>query len=500
MWSILTKLKDDLIPSGTITERSVKSGIWVTLINVLDRALQLTKLIVLANLLSPSDFGLMGIALLTVAVFKQFSNLGIDTALIQREETDIDSYLNTAWIMNLGRSVAITGVVVLIAPYAAEFFGEPRATDIIRAIAFSTLLLGLRNPGIVYLQKKLKFHKQFVYKLSSTVVSVSVAIGFAIVYGNVWALVFGYLSGDIITVVMSYLMHEYRPWFEFKPEFAKELYGYGKWVTASSIVLFLVTQGDDAFIGWFLGATALGFYQLAYRFSNAPATEVTKVISDVVFPTYAKLQADKSKLRNGFLKTLTLVTAVSFPIAVGLIIITPYFTRLFLGEQWLPAVVLMQVLAVFGASRSIGAATGPLYRAIGRPDIDTKLATGHVILLAPTIYITTMRWGLTGASIAIVAVHLLVTGADTYLATEVLNIDYSTFIHPIKYPLSASLVMGGILYGITKLSILGSDLATLILLVLVGITLYSGLILIMGKYLDYQIGAVVKMLKGSLTS
>jgi len=147
----LDRAKRLLIPKGDVTERAVKSGIWVTLINVFDRILQLAKLVVLARLLAPSDFGLMGIALLTLAGLQQFSKLGIDTALIQQEEDDVDEYLNTAWSMKAIRGVVITGVAFVLAPYAAQFFSEPRATDIIRVIALSPLITGLQNPGVMHL-------------------------------------------------------------------------------------------------------------------------------------------------------------------------------------------------------------------------------------------------------------------------------------------------------------------------------------------------------------
>ena len=137
-------IQRNLVPKGDITEQAVKSGIWVTLINVFDRILQLAKLAVLARLLAPSDFGLMGIALLTLATLEQFSQLGIDTALIQREEKRVDEYLNTAWSMKIVRGIVIAGIAFVTAPFAAQFFNEPRATDIIRVIALAPLIRGLK--------------------------------------------------------------------------------------------------------------------------------------------------------------------------------------------------------------------------------------------------------------------------------------------------------------------------------------------------------------------
>lgn len=491
------KIRQLLLPEGNVTEQAVKSGVWSALLNVTDRGLQLGKLVILANLLAPSDFGLMGIALLSIAAFRRFSNLGLDSALIQRAESDVDKYLNTTWIMKISRGVAISIVAFLLAPYVAQLFDAPPATNIIRVIALSPILLSLQNPGMIYFRKELEFQKQFLYKVSSSLISVIIATSFALLYQNVWALVVGYIAGDIVKVFTSYFLHEYRPWFEFEIDIAKQLYSYGKWLTASSIVLFLVTQGDDAFVGWSLGATALGFYQLAYRFANAPASEITGVISSVVFPTYSKLQQDESQLQTGFLKTITLITVLSFPISAGLIVVTPLFVPIFLGSKWAPIIVPMQILGIFGASLSIGSATGPLYQAIGKPDIDTKLATAHVILLAPTIYFATTRWGLVGTAISVVVVHLLVTLADVYIALNILEINARRFLFRTVYPFFASVVMGVVVYTIRDSIIIDGGIGAMIGLIFIGVFTYFPLIVVMNRYLGYPIGDIFKTVRSA---
>jgi PST family polysaccharide transporter/lipopolysaccharide exporter len=194
-----------------------------------------------------------------------------------------------------------------------------------------------------------------------------------------------------MTLFVSYVIHGYRPRPEFHHGIATDLFDYGKWILGSGIVLFLINQGDDAFVGWYLGATALGFYQLAYRFSNAPATEVTHIISRVVFPTYSQIQTDKEKLRTGYFRTVQIVTVISFPMAVGIAVVAPTFVRAFLGEQWLPTILAMQILAFWGIIRSLGAAVGPLFNALGQPDVNTKLQTLKLVIIAIFIYPATAQ-------------------------------------------------------------------------------------------------------------
>lgn len=481
-----------LVPAGGVAERAVKSGFWITLLNVVDRLLRLAMVIVLARILVPAEFGLMGIALLTVAAVRQFSRLGIDAALIQHERTDVDGYLNTAWTVKAVRGVGIAAVTFLLAPSVAAFFGEPRAAPVIRVIALSPLIAGLQNPGVMYLQKQLEFHRQFVFTLSSTVANVAVAVGAAVALQNVWALVYGSLAGSVVTVLVSFLIHGYRPRPAFDREKAAELLGYGKWIFGSGVLLFLLNQGDDAIVGWLLGAGALGFYQIAYRFSNAPATEVTHTISRVVFPTYSQIQADTEKLRIGYFRTLHVVSAVTFPMATGIILVAPAFVRTFLGEQWVPMVLAMQLLAVWGGVRALGATIGPLFRAIGRPDLDTKLHLAKLVLVAVAIYPATVRWGIDGAALVIVVASIVLVPPTLWLAMDAIEGTGRQFGRILFYPALGSGLMALAVLAIERTTAFGPTPVGFVVLVLTGVIVYLSVVLVMVRWLDYDLTSTLR--------
>jgi PST family polysaccharide transporter/lipopolysaccharide exporter len=154
------------LPTGNVLEQTVKSGAWLGAMNVASRALQIVMVIVLANLLSPKDFGLLGIGLLVLSGLENFSDLGLNSAVIQQKEENVDRYLDTMWTLKLARGAVLATVIVLIAPVVASVFNEPRATDIVRLIALSPIFVALRNPGIVYFKKDLDFHLEFLYQMS----------------------------------------------------------------------------------------------------------------------------------------------------------------------------------------------------------------------------------------------------------------------------------------------------------------------------------------------
>ena len=488
-------VKRALTPSDGVRGRAATGGVWVMLINVVDKLLQLGKLIALAALIAPEAFGLLGISLLVLVVLRQATEFGFDAALIQQREENVDAYLNTAWTMRFLQGVALAAVAYAAAPLIATGFSEPRVTPLLRALALSPLILGLRNPAAVYFKKNLEFHKQFVYRISGTVFDVVVAVAFGLVYGSVWALVVGKLAGDATRAVVSYLIDGYRPWPEFQLDFAREMFGYGKWVLGSGLVIIALNRGDDAFVGWFLGATALGFYQLAYQFSNAPATEISHVISKVTFPTYSKVQDDVATLRNGFFTTVQLAALVAIPASVGILVITPTFVRAFFRPQYYPMIPVMQVLAVYGLGRSMGTLVGPLFNAIGRPDIGMKLSTLKLLLVALLIYPATARWGVVGTAVAIIGASVVANPLGTYVAVRKVEGSLVTYLGLLAYPLAGSAAMGLAVVGVERSLGLG-PLVEFPLLVAVGVATYAVVMFL----LERQVGFGLADLLGRLAA
>jgi lipopolysaccharide exporter len=397
---------DLLEPGLSLSQRAFRGGVWVFLLRIVQQLFNLARLIILARILAPHDFGLMGIALLTMATLETFSQTGFQAALIQKKE-NIRSYLDAAWTVLILRGLILLAIFYLIAPYAAVFFDSPEAKPIIRVIGLSVLLQAFTNIGVVYFHKEMEFNKEFKYQLSGTLADFMVAVSAVLILQNVWAIIFGLLAGNAARCVMSYLIHPYRPRFSWDLGKVKKLFGFGKWILGSSILVFLITQGDDILVGKLLGATALGFYQLAYRISNMPATEITHVISQVTFPAYSKLQDDIPKLREAYLKVLQVTAFLSFPITGLIFVLASDFTGIFLGEKWMPMVPAMQVLCIFGLLRAFNATTGPIFQAIGNPSILTKISLTQLIFLAVIIYPFTIKGNLVGVAWAVTFANFL---------------------------------------------------------------------------------------------
>jgi len=391
-------LKETASTPPGLTTRVARGGAWIFALRMGSQLLNVLRLVILARLLAPDDFGLMGIALLGMATLQTFSEPGFRVALIQRKER-VQDYMNTAWTISLLRGVCLCAILVFSAPYVAAFFGSPAATGIVRAIGLSVLLQACTNIGTIRFQKELEFNKQFVYQLSGTLVDFIVAVTAALLLRSAWALLFGLLAGDAVRLLASYLMVPFRPRLELDWRKARELWSYGRWVLGMTVLTFLATQGDDIVVGRALGAVSLGFYLLAYRIANVPASEFSRLISTVTFPAFSKVQENLQLLRHSYIKVLRFSALLAFPVAAVIFALAAEFTTIVLGEKWMPMVPAMRILAITGLFRSI-AGPGPLFMAIGKPELRTKMQAVGLAAMAILIVPLTLRWGIAGAAVA----------------------------------------------------------------------------------------------------
>ncbi len=470
--------------NGSLLDLVVKGGFWVFILRISQKVLSVVRIIILANILSPHDFGLVGIAFLVMATLETFSQTGFQQALVQKKG-NITKYLDAVWTVLILRGIILFLILFFSADAIAAFFNTPLAKPIIQVISLSIVFKAITNVGVIYFEKELKFNKQFIYQLCGTLADFMVSIFSVLIIRNVWALVFGLLAGNFVKFVLSYHLHPYRP--QICIDFAKmrELFGFGKWIFGSSILVFLLTQGDDILVGKLLGVSCLGFYQMAYKISNMPATEISHLIATVTFPAYSKIQDNLFKLKEAYLKVLQITAFLSIPVAGLIFILAPEFIKLFLGNKWMPMLSALQVLAIYGLLRALGATTGVVFMAVGRPKIRTKIQAAQLVLLAMIIYPLIMRWGITGAAVAVTSYALIF---NFVAIAEVLNIVRSEKSKPLLLiicPLLCTLVMVGTIFALKTYLFDRIALMPFFFLVFGGIVSYIGAVYLADLFLNY---------------
>lgn len=469
----------------TLSNKVVKSSLWLVMFQVFDNVLGLVRLIVLARLLSPAAFGLVGIAWLVLQIISAFTQTGIQAALIQIK--DIDNKLNAAWSYLVLRGVILYSLVFVTAPWMASFFNSPESSNIIRVISLTLLFEGFTNIGVVLFQKDFEFHKHFIQQIAGNVLDAAIAIIAAFIFKNVWAIVYGAVIGSFVKCLLSYILSPYKPKFDFDLQKIKEMSNFGKWIFGSNILQFMYSQGDDLLVGKVLGTLYLGYYQLAYKISNLPATQITHIISTVLFPAYSKIQHEKNKLREVYITSLQLTSFLSFFLGTLIIYFTHDFILLFLGEQWLPIQLPMQILTVWGILRSIGSTTGPLWHSLGKPKIVTQLQFLQTVLFLITIYPLTQMYGITGTSLSIVFAALIPNIIAMYLVARTLNTRYSAVVLSLLYPFIFSCVVAVNYYVLKSTLFTSTTFVQFTLEASIIIAVFIGISLLCSKFFKYKL-------------
>ncbi len=466
-----------------LAQRVIRSGFWVFALRVSYLVLYFARIVILARILGPLDFGAMGIALLVMSILEAFTQTGTLHALIQKKE-DIRPYLDPAWTISVLRGAVLGGVIFAAAPFAARFFAAPDVTPIIRGYGLVLLIGGLANTAVVEFQKNLEFHRQALYSFGGNVTNFVVVVAAALVLRSVWAFVLADIAHRIALVFLSFRLHPYRPKWSWQPEKMRELFKFGRWVSGSSAIQFLSTQGDDIFVGKVLGTVPLGFYQMAFRISNTPTTEVSGVIGQVMFPTYAKLQDNKPRLKEAYFKTFQIMIAPAFMLIAVLFALGPDIIRLILGEKWLPMVPAMQILALAGAARAVTVTIGDLFFGIGRPRTQTGWEFVRLAVMAALLIPLTKAYGLSGAAAAVL-ISLLVplVGFAVHLRGAIAAGRFE-FVRYLLVPAASGAAMTAAAFGIRAFA--GAGIIGLLAAMIAGVLVFFGTHFLLERTLEYR--------------
>ena len=414
----------------TFRKQVAASAAWVGLSTAIVKVLAfITITLVLARVLSPSDFGLVGLAWLAINAFDFLRELGITGALVYRQGEDNDIAANVAYISLAVASVVIYGIVFLSAPWIERFFSDAHGlASILRVLALTMLINAIGQVPYTLMAKNLDFRNKAIPEIIAGVGNSIVAITMALKGFGVWSLVGGYLTDSILRNTLVWFFTAWRPRLRFQREVWREMLDYGKHLVSSRVLIFGITNIDDAMVGRVLGAESLGFYTLAYRLSNLPATHITKLISNVMFPAFSKIQREQDRVRNIFFQTVHAVGLVAIPISAATVILGPNFVHNYYQGRWDDAILAMQWLTIYGFMRSIAANMGPILKAMGKPQWISALALWRLITMAVLLYPAILWKGIVGVSILSAAVAMVDFAIAAWMTRRLIGGSYWTYV------------------------------------------------------------------------
>ena len=405
----------------------------------IDFVLRLTSIAVLAHLLTPDEFGLVGIVTAVTAIGAQVVQLGLLAATVQRTDISHDQVTNLFWV-NASFGALLTVVFCGLAPVLAAFFHEPRLLLITAALSASFLLSGLSVQHEALLTRKMQQDRIALVRVGSTFLSVLVAVGMALTGLGYWALVAHEVSRALFLTVGFWLASR---WVPRRPAWNAHIGGllrFGWHLTLSQLLNAVVLNLDRLLLGRFFGAESVGFYRQAQQLILAPVEQLQHPIQSVAQPALCMLKDDPERYRRYFRQIVSAIGFITMPLAAFCGVYAEEATLMMLGETWLEAAALVQIFAVWAFVRPVLGLAGVVLITLGQGRRLLLYSYARNVTFV-TLTIIGVKWGITGVATAQVCSTLILLTPCLYYSFARAPVAPGLFFDAIRTPVTGSAVM-----------------------------------------------------------
>lgn len=390
-------------PKVDVGKAARQGGVWAIVTYGFTKVSGFASSIILARVLMPEHFGLIGMTNTVLGLVQMLGNCGIGFALMHQRD-DVDEYANTTWWLDLSAGVLLFIVANACSPIAAHYYHEPRVRALIFVASFNFIIGPIGGTMGLLLTRDLRFKESAQIGLIGGFATSILTIILGLMGAGVWSFVYPTLIAGALTTVLRWRAYPWRPKIRVKWRLAGKLLNFGKNIVGSSILEYVNQNVDYILVGAMLGKAQLGLYVFAYNLGLWIVQNVSGTIASVAFPTFASVQDDPDRARNMFLKLIKVIALAGFPIVCIQWATAPLYVGAIYGGKWLPAVTAFRLIALYGVGRAVCSPGGTLISALGRPDINLKISAAVSPILIAAIYIGS-RHGINGVATATAAAH-----------------------------------------------------------------------------------------------
>lgn len=438
-------IKDDDVDN--LKEKTAKGVEWGFIDNLGGTGILAVVNLVLARLLTPQEFGIVGMTSIFITLSTSLVDSGFTGALTRKKTVD-EKDLNTVFHFNLLTSVILYLILFFTAPLIAGFFRQPVLTEIVRILGLSLIVTALSIVQKVILVRKLDFRTQAIVSVISALAGGSAGILMAVAGFGVWSLVVMQLSRLVLTTLLLWVFSRWLPSFMFSMASFREMFSFGGRLLLTAIISTLWSEIYSFIIGKVYAPSVLGQYSRADKFRNMVTSNVSIVMQRVTYPVLASISDDRQRQKRAYRKILRTTVLISFTAVLGLASISEAFVLTLVGEQWIPAIGYLRILCLSGLFVPLMICSANILNANGRSDTTLRLEIMKtalaVIPVLAGIYISmeALLW----SAVAVSALSYLV-----YAAMVSRHVGYSVAsqLKDIFPFLLVSLVMAAVVYCVS---------------------------------------------------
>lgn len=357
---------------GSLTRAALAGGAWTLASNVMTKVLGGLKTVVLARLLLPGDFGLIGLALAVISSINFFSNPGSYSALIQKRNLE-DEDLNAGWWIHFVRGNMIFIALIVLAPLLALFFREPRLAKVLRVVSLSVLFDAVQSIGMVRLNRSLDFRRLTWLQQVANLASFVVAVVLAWSLRSVWALVGAHVAYAGVLCIASYAVQPFRPRMRLDWGRVRHLLRFGRYLLAATFFYFLINRGNEFLLSRMVGVERYGYYALAITLLGIVTGPLEQVVHSVAFPALSRIEREDERFASAFSRVFRMAAMLSVALFGAMTVFGRDAVPLVLGRKWLPMTEFVSWLGVFGFFQTLTTTFQVAHSALGRVERQAAL-------------------------------------------------------------------------------------------------------------------------------
>lgn len=472
------------IKSDDFKKKVLKGFIWLGTGTFLGQLIAWCSTIIVIRLLEPADYGLMAMAGTFIALLTILSELGVGAAIIQ-SKTLSDFQIRELFGLIIVLSLLGWLITILLAPYIAVFFNEPKITFLIRVLSINFFMIALFTIPMSLLVRDMNFKAKAKVDVSAQVGGSVVTLIMAFNGMGVWSLIGGIISIHFVKVVGYNLAAKKfaLPLFRFTESLKLAKYGFV--MTSNRLLFYVFTQSDRIIGGKILGDVFLGFYSVAMNLASIPAEKILPIVTQITFASYSRIQDEQERINRNILKTIRVMAVFGFPLFFGMAAVAPEAIPILLGDKWSLAIIPFQLLCFILPLKSLSFIFPPAVFAIDKAKVIlVNMAITSVVMVIA--FLVGAQWGLIGLSLAWVIAYPIVFSITTLRSLSALQLSFLKVISEISFPIISATVMLICLYLIRYYFSEMDNLKLLVISVISGMTIYSALIFIFKKdmYID----------------
>jgi lipopolysaccharide exporter len=405
----------------SIAHKVATGARWMIFLRFGMRGIGLVSTLIVARLLLPADFGLVALAMTFAGALDTLGSIGLQFALIRATTADRVLY-DTAFTITVIRGIATAALVAGTAPLVARFFVEPRLVPIVLVIAGVTLLQSFENVGVILFQRDFRFDKDVALTFVSKAAAVAMTIVAALILHSYWALVIGIVTARVSRLILSYVMHPFRPTLTLKAW--RSLLGFSMWIWLTTVSTFLREQADAFVIGRALGMLQIGVFKVGTEIASLTTTEIVQPICRALFPGFTAVTHSGKDVARFIITSASAIILIVVPAGAGLALVAEPLVRLTLGPNWALASDVLHIIGFAAVFDVIIEVNGIGLLAIGRPDVNAKAAVVCATVRIAFLIAGVVAMGFIGAAWGIFASAAIDCSIVLVIINRVLNVRF----------------------------------------------------------------------------